>query len=994
MKYCVTLLAFLFSLNAASMNNVQPTLLAKTNKHKMEQWVDSVLRSMTIDDRIGQLMMVIADGNTTEANKKRIKSWIENQRIGGVLFSASDPLSQAELTNYAQKLVKTPLMIGLDGEWGLSMRLVNTTRFPRNMMLGAVNDDSLVYYYGKEMARQCRLMGIHVNFAPDIDVNSNPENPVIGLRSFGEDPKKVAQFGILYAKGLEEGGVLSVAKHFPGHGDTSTDSHYTLPLVKAGKQRLEDVEIVPFQRYIQAGLGGMMVGHLNIPSLDSLQQPSSLSKNIVQKLLKDDLGFQGLVFTDGLAMKGVSNEPNMSVRALLAGNDILLGATNPAKEFAAIKEALATKLITEELINEKCRKVLTYKYILGLNRYRPISTRTLLSDLNSIDANWLNRKLNEKSITLLKNDGRTIPLKQLNKRSIALISLGGNSDAEFLNTLNLYDKVDAFSVSDNSRLGELAGRLGGYNTLIISVNSRRNFSKDTLSKLCEGKEYILNFFTTPYEMQLYADLVKGASAVICSYENTELSQSYAAQAIFGGVALDAELPVSVQGLFKKGKGIQTRKARLGYSIPEEVGVNSDRLSNIDKIVQEGIDAQAFPGCQVLVAKDGVVIYNKAFGNFDYKSGRKVLANDLYDLASMTKASATIPALMKLHDDGHIGLTDYLSKYIPVLRSTNKEKLTIREALFHETGLKAFIPFYSKTIDQTSYSGSLFSTTKDARHTIEYDAGAWANPDFKYLPQMISFEPMAGYNLQVAKNMYANDRLRSVILEEIAQEPLVARGSYLYSDLNFILLREVVEAASKNNINDYLQNNFYRRLGANTTTYLPLLKFDSARIAPTENDQFLRKQLLQGYVDDEAAAFLGGISGNAGLFSSANDLAKLYQMWLNGGTYGDEQYISQKTCDFFTKSKSVRSRRGLGFDKPDPRSLKASPCSYSTPPSTYGHTGFTGTCFWIDPDNGLVYIFLSNRVNESRTHKKLLSLNIRTRIQEEIYKSFIRPQADK
>ena len=911
------------------------------------------------------------------------------QRIGGILFSSSDPLSQAELTNFAQSNARTPLLVGMDGEWGLAMRLIHTTRFPRNMMLGAAKDDSLAYYYGKEMARQCRLMGIQVNFAPDMDVNSNPANPVIGLRSFGEDPKEVCRLGILYAKGLEAGGVLSVAKHFPGHGDTSSDSHYTLPVIKSNRQRLESQEFVPFREYIRSGLGGVMVGHLNIPALDSLDQPSSLSKNVVQKLLKDELGFQGIVFTDGLEMRGVSRESDMSLRALLAGNDVLLGPSNPAKEFNAVREAVKNKLISEELINEKCRKVLMYKYVLGLNRYRPIVTKTLLSDLNATNADWLNRKMNERSITLLKNDRAILPLRDLDKRSIAFISLGGNSYGTLASTLNLYAKVETFSVFDNSRLSELIPRVANFNTLVISINARKNFSEETLAKICEGKEVILNFFTTPYEMTPYSFLVNKAAAVICSYENTDLAQEYAGQGIFGGNAMDALLPVTVKGLFNKGTGIETQKTRLAYSVPEEVGMNSAKLAAIDKIVQEGLDANAFPGCQVLVAKDGVVVYNKAFGNHDYKSSVQVKTTDLYDLASMTKATATLPALMKVYDNGDVSLTDYISKYVYPLRNTAKEKLNLRDALFHESGLKAFLPFYTNAIDKSSYSGSLFSSTRDAKHTVEYDAGTWANPDFKYLPELISPEPKSGYSLQIAKNLYGSEKLRGLVLQDIADEPLSGKGKYEYSDLNFILLREVVEAITKKNMSDFLQQNFYRKLGATTTTYLPLQVVDSTRIAPTENDQFLRKQLLRGYVDDEAAAFLGGISGNAGLFSSANDLAKLYQMWLNRGTYGGEKYLSEKTCDLFTQSKSARSRRGLGFDKPDPQSLRSSPCSYSTPPSAYGHTGFTGTCFWIDPDNKLIYIFLSNRVNESRKNRKLISMSIRSRVQEAIYLSFQR-----
>ncbi len=933
-----------------------PFIFNGVNHSKMNAWVDSVYQTLSVDERIGQLIMPIAEGSLTEANKLKIRRWIENEKIGGILFSASTPQQQAELTNYAQSTARTPLMIALDGEWGLSMRLKNTTRFPRNMMLAATQNAELIRKYGEEVARQCRIMGIHVNFAPVLDVNSNPKNPVIGTRSYGENPDDVARWGIHYAQGLESGGILSVAKHFPGHGDTSTDSHHTLPVVSASQSRLQKMELPPFQQYISAGLGGMMVGHLSIPALDNSNQPSSLSELIVNELLVKKYGFKGLIFTDGLAMKGVANEVDMSVRALLAGNHILLGAANPDKEFANLKRALQTGLLTQDVINQKCRKVLMFKYILGLSKPAAVETKNLLARLNTPEAELLTKQLNEKAITLLKNDESIIPLKELDTRKIALLSLGGNADTKLKQTLALYASVTNFSASSPEQLSALENRLTNFNTVIISVNSTKRFSHRILNKIAENKNVILNFCTTPYEMEDYVPLVKKSSAVLCSYENTELVQQAVAQAIFGGIALSGKLPVSVQGLFEVGEGLVTQKVRLSYSHPEEVGISSERLASIDRIVNEGLNAKAYPGCQVLVAKQGVVVYHKAFGRLDYQGGRAVKISDIYDVASVTKATATVPAVMKLYDDGRIGSADRLSKYLSVLQGTDKEQITVRDALFHESGLKSFLPFY------------------------RYAQESAVTP--------FSALPSNDYPLQVAKGIYASPATRRQVLQNIINSPL-KRRAYEYSDLNFILLAEAVEAISGENLSDFLQNNFYRKLGAYTSGYKPLDRFDAEVIPPTENDQTYRKQLLRGYVHDEAAALLGGISGNAGLFSSANDLAKIYQMWLNKGVYGGERYLSDKVCNYFTQAKSSISRRGMGFDKPDPNLLKGNPTSYSTPRTAYGHTGFTGTCFWIDPDNQLIYIFLSNRINESRDNKKLMSLNIRPRIQEAIYQSIIR-----
>jgi beta-glucosidase-like glycosyl hydrolase/CubicO group peptidase (beta-lactamase class C family) len=963
---------------------VEPVLLRNANKQKMKQWVDSVYNRMTPDERIGQLIIIHVAGDNTPNNRQRITNLVKNKHAGGILFLKGTPQNQAMLTNLAQENAKIPLMVTADAEWGLSMRLSNTTKFPRNMMLGAIQNDSLLYKYGQEMARQCKLMGIHVNFAPDMDVNSNPDNPVIGTRSFGENINRVSQAGIAFSKGSENNGVLSTTKHFPGHGDTSTDSHETLPLIRHNRSRLNSVELVPFQRYIDAGLGSVMVGHLNIPSLDNSGSPSSLSKKVVTDLLQTEMGFSGLVFSDGLAMKGVSTEKDMASRILLAGNDMLVGPISPEKEFDALKAAVKNGTISESLIEQKCKKILQYKYLLGATKYQAINTSNLVEQLNSPQAEWLCRKLNAEAMTLLQNNGDILPLKDLNKQSIAVVSLGATARSPFHKTLTMYANVATFNVANAAGISAIKAQLAKYNTMIVSVHSANGYSNADIQNLIADKKSIVAFFVSPYNTSKFAPSLKKADVIVMAYENSDYAQEYAAQAIFGGYGMSGKLPVSINNSYKEGTGLRTDKTRLAYNLPEDIGLRSADFDHIANIVEEGISSQAFPGCQVLVAKDGVVIYNRAFGTFEYNKKRDVTDEDLYDLASMTKASATIPALMKLYDNKSITLQGSLGKHIPLLRNTDKESLTIRQALFHETGLPSFLQYYMPAIDESSYAGNLFSYKQADGYPALIDNGAWARTDFRYNPSLISSVPKAGFEKQIADGLYVSNLYNDVVIGMIANSKQRAKKSYLYSCLNFMLLKEVVEDVSKTDLNTFLQENFYERLGAYTTTYNPLKKINKSNIAPTERDNFLRKQLLQGYVDDEGAAFLGGVSGNAGLFSNANDLAKLYQMWLNGGVYGNEKYLNKATVDLFTLTKSPNSRRGLGFDKPDMFSSKSSPTSPNTPASVYGHTGFTGTCFWVDPDNKLIYIFLSNRVNELRTHKKLMSLNIRPRIQEVIY----------
>lgn len=967
----------------ASNAKKTPDLYDSADKVKMSLWVDSVYNQMSEDERIGQLFMPIVPGDNTEANKNAIKNLINNQKVGGLLFSKGTPQNQAELTNYAQRAAKTPLMISLDGEWGLSMRLSNTTRFPYNMMLGAIQNDSLLYYYGLEVARQCRLIGIHVNFAPALDVNSNPDNPVIGYRSFGEDSDRVARLGIMYSKGLEAGGVMAVAKHFPGHGDTSTDSHKTLPTITHKRDRLDNVELKPFRKYIEAGLSGMMVGHLNIPALDTKRQPSSLSEAIVTGLLQDELGFSGLIFTDGLQMKGVSDEDNHCVRALQAGNDILLGPVNVPKQYNAVKKAMEDNLLTEAQIEMKCKKVLAYKYILGVNNVKPVETSDLIRNINAPSAEWINRKLNRDAMTLLKDEDKIVPLKELDKRKIAAVSVGSSAGNTFHNTLKMYGDVTCFNVADGEALLQLKKVLQPYNTLIVSVHSAKAGANAAIQSVGQGKETIVTFFMNPYRTSGYASSIKAADAILLAYEDTDLAQDYAAQAIFGGNAVTGKIPVSVGDIFKEGKGINTKKVRLSYAVPEEVGIATSRLDGIETVVQDGIRNQAFPGCQVLVAKDGQIIYNRSFGSFEYNDNRKVSNTDIYDLASMTKATATVPAVMKLYDESKLKLNSEISSFVPLLRGTDKSDITVRDALLHESRLPSFIPYYMDAIDKNSYEGKLFNRTWTSLYSAEFDANTYARTDYKFKPDIVSNTARINF-LPLADGLFINKNYNDTIIAAIANSKLNKRKSYVYSCLNFMLLKEVVEKISKENLNTFVQENFFSRLGSTTTTYNPLTKFSKEQIVPTEKDDFLRKQLVQGYVHDEGAAFMGGISGNAGLFSNANDIAKLYQMWLNKGTYGGEEYLSAKTCQVFMNTKSGISRRGLGFDKPEPNTAKSSPTSPSTPASTYGHTGFTGTCFWIDPDNNLIYIFLSNRVNDKRTHKAISSLNIRSRIQEEIY----------
>jgi len=957
---------------------VVPRLYQQADKENMQRWVDSVYATLTVEEKVGQLFMPIAEPN--RGWKGKIAGYIQHQKVGGLLFSKGTLAQQADVTNYAQSISGVPLLIALDGEWGLSMRLHDAPVFPQNLITGAIQDEELMTLYGREVARQCREMGIHVNFAPTIDVHSNPGNLVIGTRSYGENPLNVARQGVAFARGLEDNGVMAVAKHFPGHGDTSDDSHKTLPTINHRRERLEEVELYPFREYVNAGFSGIMSGHLNVPELQTKGMPASLSPEVGVHLLKEEMGFSGLTFTDGMAMKGVSDQPDASVKALLAGNDVILGVTNQQKAFESVKDAVTNGTLPGALLEKKVRKILSYKYILGAHRFTPINTTTVHRRIHTPHSEWLQRKIYDNAMTLLKNQHERLPLRGLDSTRIASVALGAPASNAFQQYLKKYGDVDTFQAKTAAELSQIATRKA-YDLLIISLHSDKMTDVASLQQLTKETPVILVFFTLPSAMERFKPALEAAEAVIMAYDATAFAQMSAAQGIFGGIGLSGKLPVTTAS-FPEGSGLITQKTRLGYSLPEEVGISSERLTDIEPIALEGVRQRAYPGCQILVAKDGVVIYEKEFGHFDYSHSPEVTAGTVYDLASVTKASATLPAIMKLYDEKKISLLDPIDKFVPETRGSDKAKIPLRTLLLHESGITSFIPYYATAIDPGSYTGLLFGARSNIYH-VRY-AGAWARTDYRFLPDLISREPSERFYLPVAEDLYASDKMHDALLRDVIASPLQKSGRYTYSCLNFMLLKEAVEQITKTDLDTYVKQQFYRRLGAVTTTFQPLKYLSVEQIPPTEDDPFFRKQHLRGYVHDEGAALFGGISGNAGLFSNANDLAKLYQMWLNGGEYGGERYLSEETVKLFTTTKSNVSRRGLGFDKPDPRNSNASPTAPGVPITVYGHTGFTGTCFWVDPTNNLIYIFLSNRVNPSRSPNRLSTLKIRERIQEELY----------
>lgn len=971
---------------------VNPSILNKGNASQREKWVNDTYSKLSPVERIAQIIIMPLRPGDDEGVKARVRQYVEEYKVGGLIYDKSDIATQASVTNYAQSIASVPLMIALDAEWGLSMRLDDAPEFPRNLYLGGINDEKLLYEYGKEVARECQLMGVHVNFAPVLDVIDRPST-LLGTRSFGYNPDIVARNGVAFAKGLEDGGVLSTAKHFPGHGSTVADSHKELPIIDKSEIEMQLMDLVPFKKYVESGLGGMLTAHIDVNFLDDGTMPCSLSKQCVTGMLKGDMGFEGLIFTDALEMQGAKSvDGNPCVNAILAGNDVLLMPSDLDGSIKAIEEAIDQGVISWNDIEQRCKKMLRYKYALGVvdSAKKTINVDQVASQVNSENALDLNRRLIGAAITVVSNKGNLLPLENGEGQKLTVLTLGlGGKDnmfqkrcADYVAT-SPYSSASALKDKNNSKSVIIA--ISGPSQMDNVIDIAKNFSNVVVAVLDE-----------PENLDRYADLITNSAidAVVVAYGNSSVWQDYAVQTIFGGNAACGSLPVTIKShennvVLRAGVGVQYDAVRLGYTLPVEVGFKPDMLFKIDSICNYGIKQKAFPGCQVLVARHGKIVCNRSYGKIDFDSSVPVTENTLFGLASVSKASGTLSGIMKLYDDGKFKLDEPASKYIAGLRKTDKKNITFRQLLYHETGMQPSISMWDMMFDTTTYTGKLITSTPTANNTVKISNGAYGYKDAKLRTDILSREKTDKFNIAIADGIYGGKVTYDSVMNRIYNSKLRPDKKYCYSCLNFCLLADALQNISHKQLDEYVGKNIFGPLGAYHTTYRPLNKFKGDEIAYTEIDTYLRKQHIHGYVHDELAAFSLGVQGNAGLFSNANDLAKLFQMWLNGGTYGGKRYYKKATVDLFLKSKSPNSHRGLGFDKPNLKNQDASSTCREATAETIGHTGFTGTCYWIDPKNDMIYIFLSNRVSPTRDNPAFSKVSARSHIHTIIYKSIVK-----
>ena len=932
-----------------------------------DRWVDSVYNSLTAEQRVGQLINVRAN-LPNQAYFAEVQELIKKYDIGGVTFFRTNAEPLLKQVNVWQAMAQTPLMVGIDGEWGLGMRLNDAISYPYQMTLGAVQNQELIGEMGRQIAEQCRRLGINVDFAPDVDVNNEPKNPVIGMRSFGEDPKQVAQRGAHYALALQNNGVLPTMKHFPGHGDTKTDSHEALPKIDKKLKEIKKTELYPFDYLIDKGVAGAMVGHLYMPAIEPVKNlSSSISKNVVTNLLKNEMGFEGIIFSDAMEMKGAYqgiHPDDVGLNALLAGVDVILMPLNPERTILNIVYQLDNEEVANR-VEESCKKVLRYKYRLGIAKYQPQSELYVGNDLHQMKYENLKQRLYNEAVTMLRNDKDALPLDKSQK--IAVVTFGTEDNVGKGLIKEGYD-VNVYLIGtelSKERKFKYLNELKNYKQVVVNVQNTSIYASrgfgitdymvDFVKDLSKNNKVVFNLFACPYALNKFT-FNKKPAAIIIGYENTQCAANAVLDVMMGKLNPTGKLPVTISKKYKAGTGLSFE----GMLTPETLSVellDNKYINAIDSIALNGIEIGAYPGCQILAMKDGKIIYDKCFGHFTYDGDHEVMKDDVYDIASLTKVFATTFAMMKLYDDGKISLESKLSDYFPYLKNTNKKDIKLIEILTHQAGLCGWVPIYKTLIKDGKPDPDVFRKSIDEEHTV-----------------------------RVAKDMYISKDFKFDIYETVKALDTIEK-KYKYSDLGFYYLPKIVEMVTDMPFERYLDENFYKPLNLNHIYYKPLKHTDIEKIAPTENDTVFRMQLLRGDVHDQAAALMGGVSGHAGLFANARDLAVMMQLLLNEGYANNRQFLSSYTIKRFTSApfKDNMNRRGIGFDKPevDPKVPYYTPAKQSSMRS-FGHTGFTGTFAWADPENGLIVIFLSNRVYPDANNNKLSQKDIRTKIHEAFY----------
>ena len=929
--------------------------------NKKKHWVDSIYNSLSLEEKIAQLFINWV--SPEQSDFEEIKKLVEVNKIGGLIFSIGTTKSHIEWLNKFQAISKTPLLVAMDAEWGPSQRLSDVFPHPWNMTLGAIQDNNLVKNISKRMAEQNKALGINYNFSPSVDVNNNSKNPIIGNRSFGEDPENVYQKAKAYINGHKEAGVFTSVKHFPGHGDTDKDSHKTLPVINGSMKRLNEVELYPFRKLIDDGVvESVMTAHLSVPSLDK-KYPSSLSKKTISNLLRQEYKFSGITVTDALDMKGVLQDPtiNVDLRAFEVGNDIILMSTDVTKGINIIAENLKSGKIPMGKLSESVKKILSLKAKSNLDNRIKISTENILERVNTPKDTLLYSRAMESAITLVKNNSRSLPL--LKDKKYLHISFG-NESSYLSNKLKKYVDVDSFNSKDYDPLFEKTK----YDGIIISYHGSssspyssniipKNISK-IIEKIGENNNVILSLFLNPYSLNSF-EKIDSFNSIIVGYQNNMISQEIMADLLTGIRTFKGKLPVS-NNFYPVNHGISIDKNNtLGYSRPVYEGFDHKKLSYLDSIAISAIDSMMAPGIQILVSKKGKIVYNKSFGYHTYKKLNKLENKHVFDLSSITKILATMPLVIQEYEAGSLSLNTKLKQLFPNKKLADKGEITLKEMLSHYARLKPWIPFYEETLNSREKPKTRFYKTNSR----------------------------SSFSTPVTENLYLKRNYEKKIFKSIVDSELIEKLEFKYSDLPFYFLKFWFEDIYSKPLDILAEERIFNKLKLERTMFNPYKKISLDQIVPSEEDDFFRYSKLHGYVHDEGAAMLGGVSGHAGLFSNSYEVAIILQAMIQGGSYNNQRLFNSESFDVFNTCYYCEydNRSGVGFDKPQIEGNHGSTFG-GVSMNSFGHYGYTGSMAWADPDEEIIFVFLSNRTFPTRDNTLLQKSNIRTRSQEIVYKS--------
>ncbi|HPW61850.1 MAG TPA: serine hydrolase [Cyclobacteriaceae bacterium] len=939
---------------------IQLTIQAQDAKTR---WVDSVFQTLNTHEKIGQLFMISASAYNNEEELEQLTSMIKNYHPGGILITQGGPQSHANLINKLQGESSVPLLVGIRAAWGLSQSLDSVISFQKPMVLGSIQNNDLVYNLGKEIAREMSVLGIHVNFAPNADFAIDSQSYPNTLSYFSDNAKRTGEKAISFTKGLQQNGALVCTIHLPELTKPKiTETRDSTLFLNINK--IDSIGLSVFYQLSDQGIDGILTSNLHFtPPEQSMNSPAT--QIFMPEILKSRLNFKGVVFGDITYLEklaGNQQAGEIEKLALEMGHDMLINPNDLAGAVKKISKAIKKDKALQARLNEAVKKVLAAKYKAGLYNHQSINTDNLVSRINSPSAKLLKHQLSESSVTILRNSKKSVPISLIEGKRFASISIGKEEQNEFTRYLSKYAAFQHYALRMAGDTLSLKAKLASADVIVIGVfpyaSSFVNEVAPFIRSLARKKTVILCHFGNPKELIQWKEL----PTVLAGYTDEDWIPKIAAQIVFGGMYAQGVFPITVSDEFKEGQGLaSTSLNRFSYSLPEAAGIDSKTLEQIDAIAHEAIDSGATPGSHLLVAKDGKVIYEHSAGWLTYENKIPVTEQTIYDLASVTKVSATLQTVMFMHEKGLIDINKKASVYLPELKESNKKDFIIKDILTHQAGLWPFLPFWAETVK-----------------------------DGKLLPAYYSYQTNLDYPFPVAEGIYASKVMKDslwswIIKAKIREKPPRTVYDYRYSDMGFYILQRLAEKMLNQPIEDFLEQNIYEPLGAYTLGYLPLRKFPIDQIAPTEDDKLFRKELLIGYVHDQGAAMYGNVAGHAGLFGNANDLAKLGQMLLQKGSYGGQQFFKPETIELFINKQYETSRRGLGWDKPMVSDW-AGPTTLFASNKTFGHTGFTGTCIWVDPEFNLVFIYLSNRVHPDMTNNKLLNANIRPRIQEVIYRA--------